>query len=504
LERKRIDYYKSFLCDCINIETEVLPRIKQCYKEIEISAELIDSNKDTEVVIKMFKTGYTIPTDHVFENLSEKSFILSKQEINLNKNLHQNNILTNKLNTIKNSTFGGHSSSNLLNNSNTINTNHHGFHTSGTSRQKKYRTLNKIKGLFLASVKSENDSMFELPPQQLKNELIKKISSIEIDLEKQQKEREGLLKLKEIYTKNHKFGDSQSAEQALLLNEDKLNNLKTQIKKYQEIYNQVELTINDNQHQNLFQKQNSQQNQYSSGEFSSSSGGGGGSVSSNGSTLMRDANLGACKSEDKNCNLSYQIPACNSQNTVNSNIYYSSNTNAVAYAISPLSHLTNNLKKAPLVNKNNNESFDAEEVEDEDNDGDCYERPNSNFRKENNISKLKIAELPKILPANNVDYEKYNNSDIYEDSQNKYDQVESNVYEQTLIENNQYEEHELVIGTALVMYSYEGTVQNAMSIEENESLNVLEKDSGDGWTLVKKLNGEKGYVPTDYIRIVYY
>ena len=43
-----------------------------------------------------------------------------------------------------------------------------------------------------------------------------------------------------------------------------------------------------------------------------------------------------------------------------------------------------------------------------------------------------------------------------------------------------------------------------MSVEENESLSVLEKDSGDGWTLVKRLNGEKGYVPTDYIRIVYY
>ena len=43
-----------------------------------------------------------------------------------------------------------------------------------------------------------------------------------------------------------------------------------------------------------------------------------------------------------------------------------------------------------------------------------------------------------------------------------------------------------------------------MSIEESESLNVLEKDSGDGWTLVKRLNGEKGYVPTDYIQIVYF
>lgn len=65
-------------------------------------------------------------------------------------------------------------------------------------------------------------------------------------------------------------------------------------------------------------------------------------------------------------------------------------------------------------------------------------------------------------------------------------------------------EDEIQIGTALVMYSFDGNVQNSISIQENESLNVLERDSGDGWTLVKRLNGEKGYVPTDYIQIVYY
>ena len=63
---------------------------------------------------------------------------------------------------------------------------------------------------------------------------------------------------------------------------------------------------------------------------------------------------------------------------------------------------------------------------------------------------------------------------------------------------------DVVIGTALAIYAFEGNVQNAIGIEENESLSVLERDSGDGWTLVRKLNGDKGYVPTDYIRIVYY
>ena len=95
---------------------------------------------------------------------------------------------------------------------------------------------------------------------------------------------------------------------------------------------------------------------------------------------------------------------------------------------------------------------------------------------------------------------------IYADSQ--YDHVDSQLYDQQQQQSQQIEDQDydkdLIIGTALVMYAFEGTVQNAMSIQENESLNVLEKDKGDGWTLVKRLNGEKGYVPTDYIRIVYY
>lgn len=59
------------------------------------------------------------------------------------------------------------------------------------SRNKKYRTLNRIKGLFsvAAGVKSEQEALYDLPPQQLKNELLKKINSYQYEIEKYQKER---------------------------------------------------------------------------------------------------------------------------------------------------------------------------------------------------------------------------------------------------------------------------------------------------------------------------
>ena len=107
-----------------------------------------------------------------------------------NSNGSSNNNTTNLNNNNSNAhygvgTLGGHntilnSSTSLMSSSSNMN-----------SRQKKYRTLNRIKGLFLATSamgKSEND-IYDLPPQQLKNELLKKINQIQLDLEKQHKER---------------------------------------------------------------------------------------------------------------------------------------------------------------------------------------------------------------------------------------------------------------------------------------------------------------------------
>lgn len=88
----------------------------------------------------------------------------------------------------------------------------------------------------------------------------------------------------------------------------------------------------------------------------------------------------------------------------------------------------------------------------------------------------------------------------------QYDQVDACLYDQPAAgsEAAAVAAEEAQIGTALAMYTFDGSVQNSIAIQESESLSVLEKDSGDGWTLVKRLNGEKGYVPTDYIQIVFY
>lgn len=600
LETKRVESFQCLVKECVKIEIEVLPRIHQCLKEIESAANAIKPEQDTEVCVSLFKTGYQIPADHVFvylnserQHFGKSDMIVANGSSMLNGSINSSNSNGSGSNGNGSSHYGvgslsGHNSAVTLSNGNGCSSNNN------KSRLNKYRTLNRIKGLFLATTNSgknnEND-LYDLPPQQLKNELIKKINSLQLELDKQHKEREGLNKLKDIYSKNQKFGDSQSADAALKTNEEKLSSLNSQLAKYQEILNQIELnsTLNNNnivnqQHQN-YSKAPSLTNGCGSGEYYTSS-------SSTSMSMTRETPATLNKSSSNHIyqspsklsvesvtlqthgNQANQVVICSSlpntpmSSSHNSNNYHQNGT--VAYAVSPVSHFnqqkqqqqsTNNInanKQAPLVSTNNNESFEdddddneehnSNEEEDDDDieeENGCYESPTAALR--NKIENYQIHQKSQIksktpptatadtdtlcnsVSANNININNSNTNGYFAiaaasinnnnnnnnngsvsgngsgscNGSEQYDHVDHNVYDQA---NGVYvdEADEPIIGTALVMYSFAGTVQNAMSIEESESLNVLEKDSGDGWTLVKRLNGEKGYVPTDYIQIVYY
>ncbi len=82
--------------------------------------------------------------------------------------------------------------------------------------------------------------------------------------------REGIIKLKDIYSKNQKLGDAQATTQALEMNEEKLLNLTNQLRNYQDIYNEVEVNGNYNLKQSHLPQQQ-QQHSSSSNEYSSSS-----------------------------------------------------------------------------------------------------------------------------------------------------------------------------------------------------------------------------------------
>lgn len=57
------------------------------------------------------------------------------------------------------------------------------------------------------------------------------------------------------------------------------------------------------------------------------------------------------------------------------------------------------------------------------------------------------------------------------------------------------------VGTCVALYTYEATSDTALSMVAGEQFDIIERDQGDGWTHVRRTNGETGFIPTSYIEI---
>ncbi|XP_013880011.1 cdc42-interacting protein 4 homolog isoform X3 [Austrofundulus limnaeus] len=63
------------------------------------------------------------------------------------------------------------------------------------------------------------------------------------------------------------------------------------------------------------------------------------------------------------------------------------------------------------------------------------------------------------------------------------------------------EEPAAPIGRCTAMYSFPGASEGTIAMKEGEVLAVVEEDKGDGWTRVRRNNGDEGYIPTSYVSI---
>uniref|UniRef100_A0A665UC62 Cdc42-interacting protein 4 homolog n=1 Tax=Echeneis naucrates TaxID=173247 RepID=A0A665UC62_ECHNA len=69
--------------------------------------------------------------------------------------------------------------------------------------------------------------------------------------------------------------------------------------------------------------------------------------------------------------------------------------------------------------------------------------------------------------------------------------------------DDDFEDDELAapIGKCTAMYNFPGASEGTISMQEGEVLAVVEEDKGDGWTRVRRTNGDEGYIPTSYVTI---
>ncbi|XP_038640630.1 cdc42-interacting protein 4 homolog isoform X3 [Scyliorhinus canicula] len=57
------------------------------------------------------------------------------------------------------------------------------------------------------------------------------------------------------------------------------------------------------------------------------------------------------------------------------------------------------------------------------------------------------------------------------------------------------------IGSSTALYPFDGNSEGTIAMAEGEVLHLIEDDKGDGWTRVRRSDGEEGYVPTSYVKI---
>ncbi|XP_022523836.2 cdc42-interacting protein 4 homolog isoform X3 [Astyanax mexicanus] len=69
--------------------------------------------------------------------------------------------------------------------------------------------------------------------------------------------------------------------------------------------------------------------------------------------------------------------------------------------------------------------------------------------------------------------------------------------------DDDFEEEEMSspIGQCTALYNFPGSSEGTISMQEGEVLAVVEEDKGDGWTRVRRNNGDEGYIPTSYATI---
>ncbi|KAM9493830.1 cdc42-interacting protein 4 homolog isoform 3-T3 [Clarias gariepinus] len=69
--------------------------------------------------------------------------------------------------------------------------------------------------------------------------------------------------------------------------------------------------------------------------------------------------------------------------------------------------------------------------------------------------------------------------------------------------DDDFEEEEIStpIGQCTALYNFPGSSEGTIAMQEGEVLAVVEEDKGDGWTRVRRNNGDEGYIPTSYANI---
>jgi len=168
------------------IEEDIGSIVNGCLNIMKESAEAIDPEMDSGFVVEHYKSGFAIPSDKEFEDYTEP---------NHKPELQQNN------------------------------------------QQKSGRKKGGLFGLFGRAEKvAESPDHSHLPPEQRKRKLQTLMDKVQKAIDKEQKEKAGALKMKEVYTGNPSLGDPNSLTGQLNDKDVQINKLTAELQQLEKWY----------------------------------------------------------------------------------------------------------------------------------------------------------------------------------------------------------------------------------------------------------------------------
>ncbi|XP_061169788.1 formin-binding protein 1-like isoform X5 [Saccostrea echinata] len=207
MEENRINKIKSVVKQVADIERSVIPIINTCIDGMVKASDGISAEEDSKAVIDKYKSGFPIPGDFPFEDLSNPSSVINTSNANgtpKNAVEYRKGTVSDKKRNKKEKKGGG----GLF-----------GIFTSSKSA--------RIRG------EESKEDFSDLPPNQQRKALNKKIDEFKKEIARETAEREGMLKMKDVYVNNPALGDPNALEKKIEENAQKIDSLQAEMRKYQ-------------------------------------------------------------------------------------------------------------------------------------------------------------------------------------------------------------------------------------------------------------------------------
>ncbi|XP_071096078.1 cdc42-interacting protein 4 homolog [Haliotis cracherodii] len=199
MDEKRINRLQSAIGQSAEADRNVIPIINTCIDGMQKAAAAINAKEDSKMVIERHKSGFQVPSDIPFEDLS------NMQATENSNHSTPKSAPSDMKNTYKTSTVSG-----------------------------KSRKRGGIFGLFQSSkVDDPKEDFSDLPPNQRRKKLQQKIDAIKKEMAKEQAEREGMLKMKDVYANNPALGDPSTLDKKIEENAQKIDDLRQDLQKFE-------------------------------------------------------------------------------------------------------------------------------------------------------------------------------------------------------------------------------------------------------------------------------